>query len=132
MMFGTKGRLKVTLLVVLFLTVGLGMYAVFHALDAYGDGVAIHNDTIGSRERFLGGNTSSSPGTCPAGSHARNWITATRVYHKCKVYTHRHLNRRLQWVVQYTRVYDCTFKTTTSTYQEVCNYRYPNGSQCGG
>lgn len=41
MMFSTKGRLKVTLLVVGVLVVGLGMYVVFHALDAYGHGAAV-------------------------------------------------------------------------------------------
>ena len=58
--------------------------------------------------------------------------TETKVTQKCKLYTHRHLNWKLQWVVQYTSIYDCTLVTTTTSYWEVCKYRYPNGNQCGG
>ena len=132
-MFANKGRLKVALLIVgVFAVVSLEMYGAFHVQDAYGDGAAVHNNIIGSSNTVISNSKSKVTKTCPAGSHARNYITETEVTQKCKRYTHRHLNWKLQWVVQYTRIYDCRLVTTTSSYWEICNYRYSNGNQCGG
>lgn len=129
-------RLQATLLIVAVMVAGFGLYAGFHALDAHGDGTAVHNNTIKPKNTVIGTSTSTTAKPCRGASadepHNNGYITKTTVTQKCKLYTHRHLNWQLQWVVQYTRLFDCTLETKTSSYWDVCHYRNYNGSQCGG
>ena len=125
-MFTIKGRLKVTLLVSVFLAVGLGMYVVFHADESYAHGLNPVQDT--KRDVTTTTVTTEMPSTqdCPACGEQRTKTYRRREIEEIFTTTHFHLSISLQWVHQYSYTY--TRNTTKEdNYWSAC----PN-SQCGG
>ena len=133
-MFPAKRRVTATLLIVGFLAVSFGMYAVFQVHDAAADGT--HAKITGKIRYFTKTTTtwtfySYNGPPCPSGSASstkveEEWTTDTR-YKQVRVYYH-HEDGRVHWRNVSTRA------VSTSTKRRN-NYRYVcpvHGLSCVG
>lgn len=131
-MFGIKGRLKVTLLVGVFLAVGLGMYAGFQVQDADADGT--HVKVTGKIRYFTQDSTvwtfyAYANWTCPDGNSVtveEKWIISTR-YKQVRVYYY-HENGSYHWKNVLTTPQSRT-TTRTNSYRYRCSV---DGYSCPG
>ena len=125
-MFATKGRLKVALLVVGVLVAGLGMYAAFHTLNAYGHGIAIPKNVSYDARVNETIRDVRYPSKCPACQTSRDYIGRTTTYDLWRRTDHYHLSPS-GWVYQYTTGYYVRTVTEYSSFWADCPE--PN---CGG
>lgn len=125
-MFANKGQLKVTILIVGFLVVGLGMYGAFYALDVYGHGAAISRNNSDDARVNETISDVSYPSTCPACNNPRNYIARTTTYDLWRRTDHYHLSWS-GWVYQYTTGYYVRTVTEYTSFWDECPT--PN---CGG
>lgn len=113
-MFATKGRLKVTLLVVGILVVGLGMYAAFQVqeADAHKPDPILYYDLKDHEYKWKDMSTGTTSGTCSYCGHSTTihrtrvreecW-NRTKTYHRVLGYHHKHLTS-LKWARYYWRI----------------------------
>ena len=124
----SSSRLKTTLLIIAVIAAGFGLYAVFHALDAYGHGIAISKNS--SYDARVNESTTSTTyhDDCPAncGTTNRGYTAWTTTYDLWRRTDHYHLSTS-GWVYQYTTGSYVKTVTERGSYWENC----PNSS-CGG
>ena len=103
-MFPTKGRLKISLLVVGVLVVGFGMYAAFQSEYAHGHGFnPVQWTTTTTDIVVLSTTTMSGYKPCPICN--AYWIKVTIIKEKIRKTTltaHYHMNSQMQEVLQST------------------------------